>query len=107
MAGKKKGIYCLEGLWSSSVKDRSTIQPILELMEKRDICTNIHHSCATKEELIYFLDRWKASSIKEKFPILYFGFHGKKECICLAGKEIFTLKELGGILENSAIGKVF
>ena len=62
--------------------------------------------CATKEELIYFLNRFKSKSVQDKFPILYFGFHGLKECICLAGKETFTLTELGDVLENSAKGKV-
>ncbi|MBX2907234.1 MAG: hypothetical protein KF744_14410 [Taibaiella sp.] len=102
----KKGIFCLEGLWSSSVKDRSTIQPILELMDKRGICDHIHHSCATKEELVYFLNRFKSKSVQNKFPILYFGFHGEKECICLAGKVKFSLSELGETLKDSAKGKV-
>jgi hypothetical protein len=31
---KKKGIYCLENLWSSSVRDKMSVQPILELLEK-------------------------------------------------------------------------
>ncbi len=102
----KKGIFCLEGLWSSSVRDRSTVQPMLEIMNKRSICDHIHHSCATKEELIYFLNRFKSKSVQDKFPILYFGFHGEKDCICLAGKEKFTLTELGDVLANSAKGKV-
>jgi hypothetical protein len=102
-----KGIFCLEGLWSSSVKDRSTIQPILELMDKRGICQHIHHSCATREELVYFLTRFRSKSVQDKFPIIYFGFHGKKECICLAGKDTFSLNDLSAVLENSAKGKLF
>ncbi len=76
-------------------------------MDKRGICEHIHHSCATKEELAYFLNRFKSKSVQNKFPILYFGFHGKKECICLAGKNVFSLNELGELLENMAKGRVF
>ena len=75
-------------------------------MEKRSICNHIHHSCATVPELKFFLERWKSKSVQDKYPILYFGFHGKKECICLAGKNTFTLDELGDSLENGAKGKV-
>lgn len=103
----KKGIYCLEGMWSSSVKDKSTIHPMLELMEKTNTCEHLYHSCATREELTFFLNKWKGKSVQSRFPILYFGFHGLKECLCLAGKEVFTLSELGDLLENSAHGKVF
>lgn len=103
----KKGIFCLEGMWSSSVKDKSTIQPILELMEKTGTCDHLYRSSATREEFVFFLNRWKVKSVQDKFPILYFGFHGQKECICLAGKEVFTLSELADTLQGSAKGKVF
>lgn len=103
----KKGIYCLEGMWSSSVKDKSTIQPILELMEKKGVCEHLYRSSATREELAFFLSKWKVKTVQNKFPIIYFGFHGQKGCICLAGKHVFTLNELADLLEDRARGKVF
>ena len=55
----KKGIYCLEGLWAHDLKNKSTVLPILELLEKGGISNFIHHTCATKEELGFFLEKWK------------------------------------------------
>ena len=102
----KKGIYCLENLWSPSVKDQMTVQPILELLEKANICEHIHHKCATREELIFMLNKWKLQSLQNKFPILYFAFHGSSESIII-NKDSFTLNELGTLLESSCSGKVF
>ncbi len=103
----KKGIFCLEGMWSSSVEDRSSVRPLLELIEQRGICKHIYQACATKVELNYFLNRWKAKGTQTRYPILYFAFHGEQECICLAGREKVTLDELADQLANSCKGKVF
>jgi hypothetical protein len=103
----KKGIYCLENLWSPSVKDQMTVQPILELLEKAKICEHIHHKCATREELVFMLNKWKSQTIQRKFPILYFAFHGSSESIRISNKDVFTLVELGTLLEDKCYGKVF
>lgn len=103
----KKGIYCLESMWQPSVKDKMTVQPILELMEKADICDHLYHKCATRDELIFMLNKWKSQSIQSKFPILYFAFHGESEGIVIRNKDVFTLLELGDLLEDCCFGKVF
>lgn len=103
----KKGIYCLEGLWSSSVQDKSSVQPVLQLIENLDICKNVYHSCATRDELYFFLNKYKVKATQSKYPILYFAFHGSKEHILLAGKQSVSLDELGELLEDSCKGKVF
>ncbi len=103
----KKGIFCLESLWSPSVKDKWSVQPILELMLKVERCDYIYHNCATREEVVFMLNKWKAKSIQKKYPILYFAFHGQKGALKLSTKnEIFTLNELGEFLEDSCQGKV-
>lgn len=103
----KKGIYCQEGMWSPSVQDRSSVQPVLQLIENLGICNNVYHSCATQEEYDFFLSRWKVKATQSKYPILYFAFHGQKEHILLAGKQKVSLLELGKSLEGSCNGKVF
>ena len=51
----KKGIYCIEGLWDhNNVKDKSSVLPILNLLEIRGYCKFIHHGCATQQELEFF-----------------------------------------------------
>ncbi len=102
----KKGIYCLEGLWDQKLKDKSTVQPILELLEKSGICQHMFHSCATKDELEFFLKKWKQKTFNKKFPILYLAFHGSKGNILITNKKPYTLTELGTILEGSCSGKV-
>ncbi len=102
----KKGIFCLEGLWGQDFKNKSTVLPILELLQKGGICNNIYHGCATKEELEFCLEKWKQDSISSKFPILYLAFHGKKEQIYITENNTYSLTDLAVILKNSAKGKV-
>lgn len=102
----KKGIYCLEGLWTHDLQNKSTVLPILELLHKGSICNYIYHACATQGELEFFLKKWKQKSIITKYPILYLAFHGKKGCIYITGKTKLSLKDLGLLLEDSAEGKV-
>ena len=104
---KNKGIYCLENLWTKSVKDKLSVQPILDLLDKADVCEHVYHNCATREEVDFMLERWKVKSIQDKFPILYFAFHGVKNGICLNTKNnIYTLDDLADKLEDSCVGKV-
>jgi hypothetical protein len=103
----KKGIYCLEGLWNHhDIKDKSTVLPILDLLEKRNYCDYIYHDCATKEELEFFLDKWTRLSVSNKYPILYFAFHGEEGSIFFTNKKKYTLDELGDFLEGKCFGKV-
>jgi hypothetical protein len=102
----KKGIYCLEGLWDYNLKDKSTVQPILELLEKSDICKHMYHSCATKDELEFFLKKWKQKIINKRFPILYLAFHGSRGNILITHNKSYSLTELGNILEGACDGKV-
>ena len=102
----KKGIFCLEGLWTHDLKNKSTVLPILELLQKGGVCNHIHHTCATKEELEFFLNKWKQESISIKYPILYLAFHGKKEQIYITDNNTYSLTDLAVILKNSAKGKV-
>lgn len=103
---EKKGIYCLESMWTPSVKDKKTVRPILELMEKANVCDYLYHKCATRDELLFMIQKWKNKSVQTKYPILYFAFHGESEGISINNKELFTLQELGDLLEDSCHGKV-
>jgi hypothetical protein len=104
---RKKGIYCIEGLWDySNIRDKSTVLPILDLLEKKGFCDYIYHDCATKGELEFFLEKWKNKTINEKFPILYLAFHGEKGCIFLTQKDTYSLEELSGFLGDKGAGKI-
>jgi hypothetical protein len=66
----------------------------------------MYHSCATKDELEFFLKKWKQKSINKKFPILYLAFHGSRGNILITHNKSYSLTELGNILEGSCDGKV-
>jgi hypothetical protein len=104
---KKKGIYCIEGLWDHGyIQDQSTVLPILDLLEKRDYCNYIYHDCATKSELEYFLDKWKDKTINEKYPILYLAFHGDPGYIFLTHEDKYSFTELANFLGDKCKGKI-
>ncbi len=82
---KKKGIYCIEGLWDhGNIQDETTVLPILD-----------------------FLDKWKHKAINEKYPILYLAFHGDPGYIFLTHKDKYSLAQLADFLEISAQVKSF
>lgn len=103
----RKGIYCIEGIWNeSNIRDKSTVLPILDLLNKRNICDYIYHDCATEEELAFFIKKWKRNDIRSKYPVLYFAFHGKKGAIQLNNKKFYGLDSLAELLGKSASGKL-
>ncbi|KAA0208082.1 MAG: hypothetical protein OZ913_06050 [Ignavibacteriaceae bacterium] len=103
---KSKGIYCVEGLWETDIKNKATVLPMLELLEKRGICKFIYHDCATRHELEFYLKKWKRKSISDKYPILYLTFHGDPGEITISPNEIYTLEDLGEFLRNKCYGKI-
>lgn len=106
MSAGKKGIYCIEGIWSSLAHDRVSVQPILELIEDSGTSKTIYKSCHTVEELAFLIKKWKTKAVQSKYPILYFAFHGETGCLLL-GKQQIPLDDLGDMLEGKAHGKIF
>ncbi|MDP2385858.1 MAG: hypothetical protein Q8M29_05785 [Bacteroidota bacterium] len=104
---KSKGIYCLEGLWDhSNIQDKTSVQPVLELLKRTGHCDYMYHDCATREELDFFLKKWQSKKINSKFPILYLAFHGEEGCIFVENNSRYTLLELAEILADQCMGKV-
>jgi hypothetical protein len=98
------GIFCLEGHWERNLKDKSSVRPLLELFQLRGVCNFIYHQCATTEEFEFYIEKWKQSSYRPKFPILYLGFHGDADVLYVdsrRGKKPYTLSMLGDILGGS------
>jgi len=102
----KKGIFCLEGHWNDDLKSKSTILPILDLLNKQEKVQYIYNQCATKDEFEFFIKKWKLKKYQAKYPILYLAFHGEKELIHFGFKKSYKLNELAVILENSCKGSV-
>ncbi len=73
----KKGIYCLEvGEWFNSLKEKTSVEPVLTLLHDSLLSVPyIHRDIATGAELRYYLRKWTQSKHKDH-PILYLAFHG-------------------------------
>jgi hypothetical protein len=85
MKARAKGIYCLEiGEWYGSLKDKNSVEPVLQLLhDSPDRVPYIHRDVATEEELQYYLRKW-VQSRHVAYPILYLAFHGSPGCIHVA-----------------------
>ena len=71
------GIYCIEtGGWYDDT-DRTSVRPMLQLLENLYGARYIHRDAATKGELVHYLMKWKNLN-PEGYPILYLGFHGSE-----------------------------
>lgn len=72
-----KGIFCLEGDWEPDLRSRSSVGPILELLEKSNYLPvpYIRRDVVTHAEFEHYLGKWKQRKY-DRYPILYLGFHG-------------------------------
>ncbi len=100
-----KGVFCLEGLWYGDHRDKTSVFPVLDLVNRVENLPFIHHRCFTLEEFTYSITRWKQKSFHRKFPLLYLAFHGERGVIKI-GKHSLTLDELAEMLEDKCNGVV-
>ena len=108
MAKKKdqpKGVFCLETpMWTDRIKDRSSIEPILRLLEKCYKIPYLHYDVATIGEFDFYLKKWRLKEL-DSHPILYFAFHGEREGFYV-GDEFISLKDLAERLDGHCTGRV-
>ena len=96
-AHDEKNIFCLETYSWYSGEDRTTVRPILELLEKMEYCKYLYRDVATREEFNYFIDEYFDDEEKrEGYPILYLNFHGSDDPpgIYLGNGKMIGLEEL-------------
>ncbi len=92
---KPRGIFCLEGGWSDSLTDRTTIEPQLRMLENMREADVIHRDVATREELAYYLVKWSQKKYVS-YSLAYLAFHGRSGRLDL-GRDEVTLAELAEI----------
>lgn len=100
-----KGVFCLEGFWYGDHRDKTSVFPVLDLVNRYQKMPFIHHRCATIEEFEFSIKRWKTKGFHNKYPLLYLGFHGIPGHL-IVGKEQITLDELAELLEDKCAGAV-
>jgi len=89
---KAKGIFCLEGNWHDDLRKRSSVHPILELLELNSKIPYIHADCATITEFKFYLKKWIQKKY-DSYPILYLAFHGSESGIWISN-EFLTLDDI-------------
>ena len=100
-----KNVFCLEGLWSNDLSDKSTVKPVLELLHQYKKMKYIHRDCATIPEFEFYIKKWTQKGYTN-YPILYLSFHGEEGAINFSGEEKITLDELSELLENKCKNKI-
>ncbi|MCL2689299.1 MAG: hypothetical protein FWE57_05570 [Chitinispirillia bacterium] len=94
-----RGIFCIEGLWNDNLKAKASIVPILNMLEMNGGIPFIHQTAATKEELEFYISKWKQPALKN-YPVLYLAFHGAKSAILIEGKK-YRLYNLAKLLDGA------
>jgi hypothetical protein len=110
MANKAaKGVFCLEGDWEDDLRSRTSVRPVLQLLER---CNDpavpfIRRDVATVTEFEHYLGKW-AKRKYDRYPILYLGFHGDPGVLYVGYGEDGTvdLDRLEDILEGRCKGRV-
>lgn len=109
---QKKGVFCLETDQWHGHKDRSSVEPILHLLERlRGYRVPYQHrTVATRGELEYALAQY-LNPTYSTHPVLYLAFHGypaidgEQSGISLADADL-DMGELGAMLEGRCASRV-
>jgi len=99
-----KHVFCLEGDWEKDLRKKSSIGAALDFLQANCNIQYIHKHCGTKENLAYYLSRWKQKRYKD-YSICYLAFHGHPEVIEV-GNEHVDLSELADMLNGSCVNKI-
>ena len=106
---KKKGVFCLEtASWEPGIRDKSSVEHMLRLLETGFEVPYLHFDGATREEFQFYLKKWAGPSFRKSHPILYLAFHGDSGAIRLGGRREnwLNLSELAELLDGSCRGRV-
>ena len=105
---QKKGVFCLETHSWEGIRDRSSIEHVLRLLEAVNRVRYLHFDVGTREEFDFYLKKWAGASFRETHPILYLSFHGDPgEIVVGEGRNTsMTLDELAERLEGRCKGRV-
>lgn len=101
-----KNIFCLEGDWESDLREKSSVQSALKLLEANLVIDTIYKSCCTYEEFcsrLHTLLNDKRSY--KKYTIIYLAFHGRKNKIQI-GDEDYSLDQIGHEFENQLSDRI-
>ena len=101
-----RGIFCLEGEWNDSLERPSSVEPVLEILNKssQGLVPYIRRDIGTMEEFGFYLDKALQARYK-KYPILYLAFHGEKGQILVGDQRKSESKVTLGVIEGLLAGR--
>ena len=98
------GIFCVEGQWHRDLRERGSVLPTLELLERCGTIRFIHRNVATPDELSFFLNRWTLRQYAD-YNVGFFAMHGEPTKLCLTDWHTVELATVAGELEGQCTGK--
>lgn len=97
------GIFCLEGEWDSDLRKRTSVLPVLELLERLGAIKTIHRKVATTDEVEHYLNLWGQARYDD-YLVLYLAAHGDKGWLSWSSRNDTSLDDLAEILGETASG---
>ncbi len=94
-----KYVFCIEGNWNDMLSRKTTVLPVLELLEINAGVQFIYRDCSTVEEMEFLVDKWKQRGYA-RYRILYLAFHGAPGELMINRRHRMTLEELGDRLDH-------
>ena len=100
-----KCVFCLEGLWESDLRCKSSVEPALDILNRQyGDFDFIRKDCATIAEFEFFMSKWPQSRYS-RYPILYLAFHGEPGQIVLSdGKR--SIEQIASKLSGACSNKI-
>jgi hypothetical protein len=87
-------VFCLEGDWDGELTSRSSVRPMLELLEGLKRIEYVHKDVGTRAELRHYLRRWldHDPSVSD-YGTLYLAFHGGARGRRRASERVLVISE--------------
>lgn len=102
MAG---GVFCLEGQWHRDLRERSSVLPTLDLLERVKGTRYIHKDVATTDEFAYFVERWLQKQY-DAFNVGFFAMHGAARELYLTDRVSVSLDEVADLISGRCAGRM-
>lgn len=100
-----RDVFCVEGHWSSNLRDRSTVEHSLELLADLRIIRKYYYAqVGTDGELWHLLRKWGHKGYAD-YGIAYLAFHGRPGGFYLDDRFV-ELDELAEQLEGRCGGRI-
>jgi hypothetical protein len=100
----RTGLFCLEGSWENLLTDRSSVRPLLEVLQGRGIIEFAHRDAVTVEEFERYLRQWSQKQY-QRLSVGYLAFHGSPGHL-VVGRTRYSLEQLGELLEDRLADRI-